>query len=190
VVASQLSTPWVAEQRRPASPLASFSRRMRIMHVVDRAAVWRVANGRFLESCAHDPRVRLVSYEALVTAPEETLRSVCDFLGEEYDAAMLARDDRAEPQAAADAGSFADWRRAHREAAKASVTRSGLSKWKGVLSSVEVAMIEAICERPMRAAGYEAVTRRLPRMAGRAAAAVCLAVLRAEDGMRGIGETV
>jgi hypothetical protein len=191
VVASQLSTPWVAEQRRPAKPLASFSRRLRLMHVAERASVWRAANGRFLNASLHDPRLRVVAYEALVTTPEETLRSVCDFLGEDYDAAMLARDDRTAPTAApAEGDSFADWRRAHRSAAQASVSRSGLSKWKGVLTSLEVAVIEAICERPMRVAGYETVTHRLSRMAGRVAGTSCLAALYAEDRVRGIEETV
>lgn len=189
VVASHLPTPWVAEQRRPASLLASFSRRLRLVHVAERAALWRLANGHFLDACAHDPRVRLVAYEALVTAPEETLRSVCAFLDEDYDASMLTGRDRAAPAAeAAEGEGFERWRRAHREAARASVTRSGLSKWREALSPLEIAMIEAICARPMRSAGYEPETRGLLGTGARAVAMLCLAALRAEDGMRGIGE--
>jgi hypothetical protein len=190
VVASQLATPWVAEQRRPASPLASFTRRLRLAHVADRAALWRTVNGHFLEACEDDPRVRVVDYETLVTAPDETLRDVCDFLGEAYEATILSgRDGTGSGAGASGDESFEDWRRAHREAARGPVTRSSLVKWETALTSLEIAMIEAICDGPMRAAGYEARTGGRLRGTGRAVAGTYLGALRLEDRMRGIAET-
>ena len=190
VVASQLATPWVAEQRRPASPLASFTRRLRLAHVADRAALWRSVNGHFLKACEDDPRVRVVDYEALVTAPDETLREVCGFLGEAYEGAILSeRSQSGSGSEAAGDESFEDWRRAHREAARGPVMRSSLTKWQKALSPLEIAMIEAICDGPMRAAGYNARTSGRLRAAGRAVAGTYLGALRLEDRMRGIAET-
>ena len=50
-------------------------------------------------------------------------------------------------------------------------------------------MIEAICDGPMRAAGYEARSSGRLRSAGRAVARTCLGALRFEDRMRGIAAT-
>lgn len=191
VIASHLPTPWVTGQMRPPSRLASFSRRSRLVHVAERAALWRQANGRFLAACEHDPRVHVVAYEALVTAPHEELEAVCDFLGERYEAAMLAdRGGTARPgEALAERGDgFQDWRRGHRAAAGSAVTRSGLAKWRTALSALEVAMVEAVCGPTMRPAGYEPETRGTLRMAGRVLAGLCLTALHVEDGMRGSRE--
>ena len=53
-----------------------------------------VRDNRPVEEWQEDPRVRLVRYEELVRDCEETLRGVCDFLGESYEPAMLDFHER------------------------------------------------------------------------------------------------
>ena len=189
VVASQLPTPWITEQLRPASPLASFSRRMRLSHVAERARLWQLANGHFLSGCIRDPRVHLVDYETLVTAPDETLRAVCAFLDEDFHPEMLAGREAPTPTASGDGqDAFQEWRRSHRAAARRPVTSAGLHKWRESLSPLEIAMIESLCEDGMRTGGYVPESGGASRRKGAVAAALCLAGLKVEDRIRGIGE--
>jgi hypothetical protein len=52
------------------------------------------------ERIAGDPLAMTLRYEDLVTEPERELRRVCDFIGEDYDAGMLASRDTASAVAA------------------------------------------------------------------------------------------
>ena len=84
----------------------------------------------------------LVSYEALVTQPEQELTRICSHLGEEYDPAMLVT---AEPLP----GPYS-WPRF----AAGPLTRDRLNKWQAQLTAEDVSLIEWIDGRKMEMYGY------------------------------------
>jgi hypothetical protein len=89
------------------------------------------------------PRYLPVRYEELVTQPEEELRRICAFIGEEYSSAMLVESpDWQSPNA---------WRRRAQEP----VTTSRLGKWREQLTADEVALIEWKVGPHMQRFGYE-----------------------------------
>jgi len=102
-------------------------------------------------------RCCVVRYEELVREPEETVRSLCEFLGIVYDPAMLSPQE------------------ADREASKASrywenlgkpILSNNTDKYLREMPARNIRVVEAFCESVMRRLGYECVTpagkRRVP----------------------------
>lgn len=83
-----------------------------------------------------------VRYENLVTAPEQTLRRICDFLGLTFEPGML---DLAGTTYDAPSARFAN-------------------QWKRGMGAAEVAQVEARAWDLMRARGYETVSAARPRL--------------------------
>lgn len=100
----------------------------------------RVAEGRTI--------VRL-SYEGLVSRPEETLRQVCDGLEIGFSEAMLEHVGNSQG-VAQDAGRTALWGNLSR-----GIMRDNFNKFAGKLSDDEIAFIEALCGKLMDRFGYE-----------------------------------
>jgi hypothetical protein len=91
-------------------------------------------------------RVRFLQYEELVTDPVSTLRGVTDWLGVEFDQAMLDVDVR--NSAYVESGT------------QSGITAESLSRWKRRLSSEEIVTIQSACGRWMREFGYDLETTR------------------------------
>jgi hypothetical protein len=89
-----------------------------------------------------------VRYEDLLRAPEATVRTLCDFLGEEFTPSMLTYYERAEqymnPAAA----------NGHNQAARRPIDASKADAWRDRLTPVEAARIESLCRHEMDALGY------------------------------------
>lgn len=89
-----------------------------------------------------------VRYEDLVAHAETTTRRICNFLGVDYEPAMLSFYEDSErymkKQAAA---------QFNRSATKP-ISASKIDAWKGELSPTEVAIIERICRDEMETYGY------------------------------------
>lgn len=92
--------------------------------------------------------VRL-SYEALVSQPEEALRRVCDALDVPFSEAMLEHVGNSQG-VAQDAGRTALWGNLSR-----GIMRDNFNKFAGKLSDDEIAFIEALCGPMMTRFGYE-----------------------------------
>ncbi|MEO3416617.1 sulfotransferase [Roseovarius sp. CAU 1744] len=92
--------------------------------------------------------VRL-TYEALVSQPEETLRRVCSELGVAFSDVMLKHVGNSQG-VAQDAARTALWGNLSRE-----IMRDNFNKFKGKLSDDEIAYIEALCGPLMARFGYE-----------------------------------
>jgi hypothetical protein len=110
------------------------------VHAVDcaRAAQQRLPAGAFHE----------LRYEDLVADPRAELVRLCDFLGEDFEEAMLA------PQAEAarlPARQRTGW---HKETQGEVGTRR-VGTYAGVLDAAEVALVEAVAGSRMRRHGYE-----------------------------------
>ena len=97
-------------------------------------AAWRM---RF------SPRYLLVRYEQLVTQPEEQLRRICGFVGEEYSPAMLLPNW----DPTADLPWF--------KRAEETVTTERLGKWREELTPDQAALVEWVVGPNMQMFGYE-----------------------------------
>lgn len=155
--ASLLHAPW---RTNPDSdkPSAAPGRVRRLQLLDEDAFFWQRSVERYRRDWARDPRVTLVRYEDLAARPESVLRDICAFIGVDYHPQMLdsrSRDDLPPPRAELNDKDHQNWRRAHIERARQTVTTDALAKWKAELSRLEVAVVEANCHRPMQAFGYE-----------------------------------
>jgi hypothetical protein len=90
-----------------------------------------------------NPRFRRVRYEDLVANPEPTLRDLCDFVGEEYDPAMLGTT----PVSTADK----PWFLRSREA----LSKERMGLWQRRLSRNDVDLIETVAGPVMVSMGYD-----------------------------------
>lgn len=89
-----------------------------------------------------NPRYRRVRYEDLVAEPEQVLREISQFIGEEFDPGMLSTS----PVSTADKPWFM---RSHD-----AISRDRLQTWKGQLSQEDVRLIEAGAGGLMQKMGY------------------------------------
>jgi hypothetical protein len=90
-------------------------------------------------------RYRLVRYEDLVLRPEDTLREVCEFVGEPYLPEMLSM--RGVPEHQEGNSSFDSF-------APGIISTSGLGRHRTVLDRRDVAFIETVAGRAMGRLGY------------------------------------
>jgi len=116
------------------------------------AGRWRESI-RILQRWEADPRVCVVYYEALVTDAEATLHTICDFLDEPFEAAMLSRRHFALNEIGPDG-----WRGRHHRRAMGPISTASLTKWRGRLSHLQVATVEYLTRRGMRRHGYPMLT--------------------------------
>jgi len=104
-----------------------------------------------------------VRYEDLLTAPEDTLRRLCDVLGERYTPSMLTYYEDADRYMSSAAAQ--DYNRS----ARRPIDPSKAHSWRRDLPPSDVATIEAVCHTEMRALSY--------RLDGRSLALIDRAVL-------------
>ena len=116
-----------------ASILTKWEQRMRPL--VDVYAERWAKSAQLAQELAQHPNVRVVHYERLTERPKREVHALCDFLGEPYVPEYL-----------------------HPKRIR---TRS-LDKWRTVLSSGQVAVIEHVARQQMCAHGYDPTTERLP----------------------------
>ena len=130
--------------------------------------LWKgtVAAGRAAQQKFGEERVRLQRYEDLVTAPDDSVCSICEWLGVDYRAGMLdvPLHNSSVSRFSPDAG----------------ISTAPLNRWRSSLSASEVAEVQLWSRREMRALGYDEepvrirplavlrLTARLPRSLGKA----------------------
>ena len=107
-----------------------------------------------LEHVPVDQRID-VRYEDLVTQSESQLKSICEFLGEEYESEMLAFFENSKRFMIDKASD--DFNRA----AKMPVDRTKAESWKNELSPYDAAIVEKICSAEMEEFGYVKLGKRL-----------------------------
>lgn len=113
------------------------------------------ATGRWLLSVRAAARNRrrhpdsylVVRYEDLVVDPAGLMRQVCDFIGEPYDPRMLTMDAVPDHRVAGANSSFGD-------VDGGAITTRAVGRFRQVLEPAEVAFIETIAGRRLRALGY------------------------------------
>lgn len=95
-----------------------------------------------------DPRVRVVRYERLVTAPRPGLRSLLDFIQLAWDPAVV--DDTAAERGFRHGG-YDPW---------GPIRAGGVDRWRQALPAPDLAIVESLVRDQMRRLGYEPVTTR------------------------------
>lgn len=143
--------------RDPRDMALSWKRAPNLRGCTLRAArVWQSDQAgtlRQLRDPATAERTTIVRYEDLLAAPEPTLRSLCGFLGLEYEPGMTALDRNA--SAVADASALKEW-----ENLKRPLLAGNAGKFRAALSEDEIAFIETHCREEMVALGYTPLTER------------------------------
>jgi hypothetical protein len=138
----------------------------------------RAADASLRAARRYGPDVyHLVRYEDLVAEPEISLRTLCDFLGEQYDPAMAHPDELA----AVAVPGYKTWHtRTHQ-----SVTAERVRSWRQRLTAGEVERCEAVFGDRLDQFGYRTSTGAAPTTADRVTRAR-LAVRDRLGPMRGV----
>lgn len=143
---------FVALVRDPRDVAASWLRS--VSHaggVLQAARAWVRDQRALLRILAvlHDKqRVHLVHYEGLIESPEEELRTLCKFLSEPFEPAML--EFHKSEEAATGAHRVADWANLARP-----VMSGNTGNWRTQLSPRQVHLVEKSAGVEMRMLGYE-----------------------------------
>lgn len=100
-------------------------------------------------------RVRIVRFEDLTTSPQATASALCNFLGVDFDPAMLAAENFRD-------GAGDRWRRnsSYRDVAvpadgAGAIDRTAVTQWQSVLPPSHRALLERTCGFEMRLFGYD-----------------------------------
>ena len=101
---------------------------------------------------ALDPRITIVRYEELVNRPAETLKVLCEFLGEQFREGMLSPERSGGPLAGG------EW---WKEEARGPITPGSVNRWRHELGETDIAVVEDIAGPLMVKLGYACEGRRL-----------------------------
>lgn len=116
-----------------------------------------------------------VRYEDLLTAPEDTVRALCIFLGERYHPSMLTYYEDAERyMSPAAAQKF-------NRAARRPIDPKKADSWRDALPPADAALIGTICRREMEALGYAPLADTAPPLTTRLAVPLKVAYWRLAD---------
>ena len=117
-------------------------------HPAHTAALWAQQQALALDlERAWPDAVLRVHYEALVQDPNEQIRRICAFLGEEMHPGMLAFHQRAEARRSAALSE--SWANTGKP-----VSADGVGRWRGRLTDREIGLVEALAAESMDALGY------------------------------------
>jgi hypothetical protein len=185
VVASQLRTPWVASRRVSPSLRKGLFIGKRAYEVAFYADDWATIYEKVVPTWDADPRIMILSYEALVADAESALRTICDFLGESFEPALTNNRTNDTVPVAAGTPEIKDdlwrrWRSEHHTQTLRPVTTASIDKWKAGLSEADVSIIEGRCGKAMLAAGYIPSATALQQSIGRLFAGTLAAIGDAE----------
>lgn len=136
--------------RDPRDRFASSLARWKVMRggVGAGAAMWRNSSRLAERNHRRYPdRYLILRYEDLAARPEQTLREVCAFIGEEYSPAMLSMQSAEQFREEGGNSSYGQ-----REPGK--ISASSVGKFRQVLSPRQVAFMQLITSRKMAAYGY------------------------------------
>lgn len=126
VIASLMRMPWASKS------------------VLANARIWRACNMSAYQ-CNKKGAYLAVQYEKLVLNPDEELKRICTFIGEEYVPSMLVPEGQSNPNG---------WwfERAHKV-----ITQKRIGAWEDILDSKDIRLIEWITGPYMQQFGYEPI---------------------------------
>lgn len=138
--------------RDPRDMALSWSRNPTHMGgVVHGAQQWKRDQQQFMKNHAilRDKGLsRMIHYEELIRAPEETVQGICDFFGLPFDSSMLNFHENELTRR--NAQTLPAWINLGKP-----IMNDNSGKYRPALSDDEIALIEHICRPEMHALGYE-----------------------------------
>lgn len=123
-----------------------------IKNILVPARRWR-SSMNAMRTWIDEPRLRVVRYEDFVASPEEVLRGICAFLGEDFVPQLLDVTKEEESHYKVSDG----WERQHVVKAHSPVNAESIDKWRRELGPRQIRVVEHICRHHMPANGYEPV---------------------------------
>lgn len=111
------------------------------------ARAWIDTSTKVADLAASGGRVTDLRYEDLVRKPEQTVRSLLEFVGEQWEDGLLERAVETTGQVG-----FGDWK----TYAKSAIDDSSVDRWKRLPSPV-IARLAALCNPTLERLGYEKV---------------------------------
>ncbi|MBU2482676.1 MAG: sulfotransferase, partial [Proteobacteria bacterium] len=130
--------------KRQKQPLFEIIRAKINYHPITQSILWKraVNSGNAAFQRYGETKIIKVFYEQFVTEPKEHLQNVCEFIGTEYDEMML--------ETSVSMSSNISY-------AKKTVgfDSSLIDKWKTMLSSSEIFLVEIICGKDAAELGYQ-----------------------------------
>ena len=118
------------------------------------SAIWLASVRRAKRNrTAYEGRYEIVRYEDVVLDPEETLRAVCRFLGEDFSESMLEVSGPPQRLGA----------RAGKPFGRSRLVPTSVGRYKSDLTGEDIAFVQLVAARPMRALGYVTSRVRLSR---------------------------
>jgi hypothetical protein len=106
------------------------------------------ARSALLNTRDHPDSYRPIRYESVVSAPEQTMREVCDFIGEPFAPEMLSLQGAPEFSARGSNSSYG-------ERAPGAITTTSVGRFRDVLSPRQVAFVQRLAADLMERCGYE-----------------------------------
>lgn len=141
----------VLTMRDPRALLASLRRRdFGLRDPYDHALAW-VEYVNLIERWKSDPNALIVQYERLVSEPRETVKKICDFLGEPFTENLLEKKsprglETVRPES-----------HRYRERAAAVIDGSSLEKWREEITPRQIRITENVAGEAMERWGYARV---------------------------------
>jgi omega-hydroxy-beta-dihydromenaquinone-9 sulfotransferase len=140
---------WWRRQSNSGPSRREMFRSLLAYHPVTVALLWKGAVAA-VQRHADEARVLTVRFETLVEEPEETLASVCEFLGVPWEPALLTVEQQ-ESSMLRDSGAIG-----------MNAGRAGAWRRAGARERADLFLCELVCRRQMRAMGYETSFARPP----------------------------
>jgi Sulfotransferase family len=106
------------------------------------------ARSALLNTRDHPDSYRPIRYESVVSAPEQTMREVCDFIGEPFAPEMLTMQGAPEFSGRGGNSSYG-------ERAPGAITAASVGRFRDVLSARQVAFVQKVAGDLMAPFGYE-----------------------------------
>jgi hypothetical protein len=120
------------------------SRLQRLYHPVITSMLWKTSMKqiKFVEEIVPAENLFILPYEKLVASPKQTIMSLCKFLGEKYDPAMLNINSHNSSESQQSKGIYS----------------TAADNWKGRISNEEAWIAQKIAGKEMKRLGYQQET--------------------------------
>jgi len=97
---------------------------------------------KWFKKFENDNRLLLINYEDLVNNPSNTVKSICEFIGEDFYNEMI--EDRIK---LTDKKVKGNWTSKYENEVNRGIDNKSLSKWKSELSNFDISVIENVCDK-------------------------------------------
>jgi len=116
---------------------------------------WRKSIAYALENIKQGNNIFLVKYEDLTSAPEVVFQKICNYLNIAYDSKILDSSKYKD-------GNGKTWTQNSAYSTSTKINTKSHEKWKEVLSTEEIQLVEELCSPEMEYLGYKRTTNENP----------------------------